>query len=514
MIAAAFGLLALFLVSGALPASAYTSMTYPSSTSASSTKSTPLPGNAGLTFSPASKVLIGPFGPYSATAASPASPSAASDSAHVVAYNGLTRDAPAAANPIPTVNCPGSGCDAVSASSGGAVGVKGLNALDDLNLFPALGNVEPADQGLCAGNGHVMETNNQGEILVFDASLNRVSSPISLDNLMGLTQIPANMGGPWSSGGDPSCLYDGNNGGHWFITEFVSTNSEASGGPFTGCFAAVANACLEAIAVSVTANPLGKYNVYFYNPNWNSKEPGAPYLLNDFAKIATTRDAFLLFYDEFPLLGGGLGGNFFNGAQELAFTKSALENGLPATSSTFNVAIENMGLYPTPDGACPGSINGGLLCWYQVIPAQAPDPTQFDNSHGGSGFMFASLDFTGAGDNRVAVFYWTGLSDLDSSKCSKCSGIRFGGDLISGELKYFDPGLLTQQKAGPTPSGDAIWSFNNNGCTAKCPEGPIASNGDGATQASFAQGQIWSAISTVVGQKYGAAAPVNYMGAA
>src|SRR5579862_8989139 len=104
MIAAAFGLLALFLVSGALPASAYTSMTYPSSTSATSTvKSTPLPGNAGLTFSPASKVLIGPFGPYSATAASPASPSAASDSAHAVAYKGLTRDAPAAANPIPTV---------------------------------------------------------------------------------------------------------------------------------------------------------------------------------------------------------------------------------------------------------------------------------------------------------------------------------------------------------------------------------------------------------------------------
>ena len=75
------------------------------------------------------------------------------------------------------------------------------------------------------------------------------------------------------------------------------------------------------------SNPFGPYNVYFLNANYNPKEPGYPNLLNDFAKIGVTRDAFLLFYDEFPLLGGGLGGGGFNGAQEFAFDKTALEKG-------------------------------------------------------------------------------------------------------------------------------------------------------------------------------------------
>ena len=55
------------------------------------------------------------------------------------------------------------------------------------------------------------------------------------------------------------------------------------------------------------------------------------FLLSDFAKISATRDAFLLFYDEFPLRGNGIGGGLFNGAQEFAFNKNALEKGLPAT---------------------------------------------------------------------------------------------------------------------------------------------------------------------------------------
>ncbi|MBV9422406.1 MAG: hypothetical protein JOZ98_05830, partial [Solirubrobacterales bacterium] len=165
-----------------------------------------------------------------------------------------------------------------------------------------LGDIEPADQGLCAGNGDVVETNNTGEILVYNTALQRQSAPIPLDTVMGLTSRA------WSSGGDPSCEYDSSNGGHWFFTEIASANPEASGGAFTGCFAAVANECYEGIAVSKGSSPFGPYYVYFLNANYNPKEPGYPYLLNDFAKIGVTRDAFLMFYDEFPLKGSGFGG--------------------------------------------------------------------------------------------------------------------------------------------------------------------------------------------------------------
>ena len=176
--------------------------------------------------------------------------------------------------PAPTVSCQplGPGCDPISRSAGGSVGVKGLNAVDSGTLATnTLGqDIEPPDQGLCAGNRYAVETNNIGEILVFNQRLRRLSSPIPLDTLMGLT------GRGWSSGGDPSCLYDAGNGGHWIYTEIASASTEASGGPFSGCFAAAANGCYEGIAVTVGSNPFGPYNVYFLNANYNPSEPGPP----------------------------------------------------------------------------------------------------------------------------------------------------------------------------------------------------------------------------------------------
>jgi hypothetical protein len=90
------------------------------------------------------------------------------------------------------------------------------------------GDIEPPDQGLYAGAGSIVEANNIGEIMVFDTALHRMSAPIPLDTLMGLT------GRGWSSGGDPSCVFDGDNGGHWFFTEIASASTEAAGGPTLG----------------------------------------------------------------------------------------------------------------------------------------------------------------------------------------------------------------------------------------------------------------------------------------
>ena len=476
-----------------------------------------------------------------------AMPSPAGRSAGVSAGVRAGVKASAGADPVtpaPTVRCQplGPGCDRISNSGGGSVGVKGLNAVDSGTLATnPLGDIEPADQGLCAGNGYVVETNNIGEILVFNQRLHRLSSPIPLDTLMGLT------GRGWSSGGDPSCLYDASNGGHWFFTEITSASTEASGGPFSGCFAAAANGCYEGIAVTVGSNPFGPYNVYFANANYNPNEPGTPFLLNDFAKIATTRDAFLLFYDEFPLnlaKAPGFGGGFFNGAQELAFDKNALEEGLPVSKSNgkpnqlFNVAIENMGLLPTPAGTCASDNifhRGGIACWFTVIPAQAPDPSQFDNSYGGSGFMLASTDFYGfaggfpsAGANQIAVWDWTGLRGLDSPNCNKCSAIQFGGQLFNNVQLYTNTenalgvGVLGAQKAGPIPLGDECGAAGLSVAIppattppASCPEGGLNTNDDGFFQVSQAQNQLWGAVDTAINQTYKSqAAPEQHAGAA
>ena len=120
--------------------------------------------------------------------------------------------------------------------------MKGLNAVDSAEQATNLvGDIEPPDQGFCAGNGYAIEANNLGELLVFNGALQRQSAVLPLDTVMGLT------GRGWSSGGDPSCVWDADNGGHWFFTEIVSASSEESGGAFGGCFGGVAHTCIEEV---------------------------------------------------------------------------------------------------------------------------------------------------------------------------------------------------------------------------------------------------------------------------
>jgi hypothetical protein len=428
-------------------------------------------------------------------------------------------------NPLPSVSCVplGPGCDHISTSAGGATSVKGMNAVDSAeNTTNTFSNVEPPDQGLCANNRYVVEDNNIGQILIFNTALQRKSPVISLDTVMGLTGLG------WSSGGDISCLYDPANGGHWFFTEIVSASPESQGGAFTGCFAGVANTCYEGIAVTDGSSPFGPYHVYFSSADYNPAEPGYPSLLNDFAKISVTRDAFLMFYDEFPLLYTtlpGFGGGFFNGAQELAFNKSALENGLPTVlkngqpNPAVTLVRENMGLIPTPDGTCFRDEvlhEGGITCWAAVIPAQ-PVAGQFDNNHGGTGFMLSSLDFYGfagisptSGDNRIAAWAWTGLSALNSKGCATCNAsVRFTGQLFSGVDQYYDPEVsfngfaasVSPQRIGPIPLGDVCGAAGLS-VLASCPEGGIQTNGDFMTQVSQAQGQLWGATATQIAQTY------------
>lgn len=151
--------------------------------------------------------------------------------------------------------------------------------------------------------------------------------------------------------------------------------------------------------------------------------------------------------------------------------------------------------------------------------------------------MIASLDFFGTGDNRVAVFDWTGLSTLNSPGCSQCGGIDFGGQLFTTQVTYQDeflacpvtdyflPGLtpaglpytfcsLAAQKAGPIPLGDNCVKFEGvPKAVGSCPEGGIATNGDGASNAFYAQGVIWTTAETVIVQNFQNTAPEVHVGA-
>ena len=445
----------------------------------------------------------------------------------------------------PTANCPShGGCESISGTNGGAkTNALALNAA--VNQLAYGYTIEPPDQAVCANSAYTMEILNVGDLQLYStSSLNPVPAGFdTLDDLMGLNSNPSTggvnsaTGLNWGSAGDVMCNYDYSNGGHWIITEIVSASPEPAS-PFSGCFAGVPDTCLEGIAVSQSSSPMGPYNVYFFNPNVVNSDPGsdanpdsggnAGVLLNDFAKQGTTKDAFLLFYDQFNLYGLGVADGAGT-AQELAFDKTALETG--ASASSINVAYENMGtapsLYPIPEngafqpgagGTCTTSSTTtyNYVCWFEVIPAQTPDPSQYDNANGGTGWMVGALDYLGLGDNRVAAFDWTGLCNLDNSCPSTFTGgVQFGGTIYTTpQVTYMDEGVpclaqyggycgLAQQKSGPIPLGDLCGIAGLSIYAASCPEGGIATNGDSATQASYADGQLWTAIPTLVDQQFG-----------
>lgn len=134
--------------------------------------------------------------------------------------------------------------------------------------------------------------------------------------------------------------------------------------------------------------------------------------------------------------------------------------------------------------------------------------------------MMGALDFFGAGDDRIAVFDWTGLSNLNSPNCNTCSGIQFGGQIFANVLFYINNGLTSTnvsgaapQRSGPIPLGDicgaAGWSVGNPP-PASCPEGGVASNSDSFTQVSQAGGRLWTATSTLITQSFASGAETHY----
>ena len=149
-----------------------------------------------------------------------------------------------------------------------------------------------------------------------------------------------------------------------------------------------------------------------------------------------------------------------------------------------------------------------------MIPAQPADGGQYDNHYGGSGFMVSALDFEtffgnpSAGSNRVAVWDWTGLSNLNSSGCRSCSGVNFGGQVFTGQPVLRPRELFGVGNRRLRRQGRFRWATNRADGLAvgaprqPCPEGAINPNADNMTQVSQGQGQLWTALPTEVNQKF------------
>ncbi|MGH9746236.1 MAG: hypothetical protein ACRD59_09030 [Candidatus Acidiferrales bacterium] len=278
----------------------------------------------------------------------------------------------------------------------GFAGFNGLSHVDQRlanngNQF----SLEPPDQGLCAGNGFVIETvndviqvyNTRGNILVGVEDMNTFFGlPAAIDR----TNI---IFGPFLS--DPRCFYDAQTQ-RWFVTELMEddgTNVGATGRNF------------NLIAVSQTADPTQPFTVFKYDVtddglNGTPAHAGCP-CFGDQPLFGTDKFGVYQTTNEF--------GQFFNGAQVYAISKSKL------------VAAANGGPAPVVIGldASQQLVPFGGLS-YSIQPATAPEQDDWDHDQGGAirngaEYFLSALQFVDTFDNRIAVWALTNTRSLNSS---------------------------------------------------------------------------------------------------
>jgi len=385
----------------------------------------------------------------------------------------------------------------VVGASSGLTSTPGLNAFDQGITHPQGGglpgvDVEPSDQGLCASSTNKIEINNT-VIYVYSGSS---TTPETLAPLESLFNTPEIFGadGPsdpsLSIQGDPRCFYD-NATGRWYASQLWLDEKDGTPQGWAGTY----------LAVSQTSDPIGTWNVYFI-PDL-SNQSGTSTCNNLPASSANSNPCF----GDQPLLGVdgnsvqistneySIFGNAPAGLDNYYFlSKSAVDSGAASVPVWWNALGSDVS---APGGA-----------WYSVDPAQSPDGNYL-SANGGTSYALSSLDFTNAGDSRIAEWAFTNTSAVDSS-----GSIGIYEVTLSSNLYGLPP--LAAQKSGPTPLGN-FWNVLNGAKSKKpLPEGPIQTNDDRMTTAAFdsSTGALIGALNTGVNQAVGGKSSRPYTGVA
>lgn len=337
-------------------------------------------------------------------------------------------------------------------------------------------SVEPPDQGLCAGNGFVMESVND-VLAIYDKSGNEIVGPVDLNTFYGYpAAINRTTGayGPFVT--DPSCYYDSDTQ-RWFqvvlTLDRIGTTSSYAGTNHLD------------IAVSQTSDPTGAWNIYRL-PAQNNGTEGTPdhgcadgFCLGDYPHIGADANAIFLTTNEFSLFGPG-----FYGAQIYAISKKALAAG----AASPNVVLFNGG-----DPSIPAPA-------FTVWPAISSGGNHA-GAHGGTEYLLSS----------DAVFYDSGTSNTlwlwSVSNTSAIDSAPLALNLNVQPLtvqEYAVPSSLAQQKPGSTPLRDC---FAAPGCAPNYLGYPnivyptpraLAVNDSRMQQVSYANGKLWGTLDTDV----------------
>lgn len=374
------------------------------------------------------------------------------------------------------------GATIATTNAGQTLSINGLNHRDQRlanngNQF----SLEPPDQGLCVGNGLVMETVND-VLRVYTTAGQPVSGVADLNTFYGYPaqfDRTADVVGPQIT--DPSCYFDPDT--HRWFHVVLTLDVDAKGD---------LNLVNHLdIAVSQSADPTGSWHIYKI-PVTDDGTSGTPKhtdcpCVGDYPHIGADANGFFITTNEYPWLTNG-----FNGAQLYAMSKKGLTTGRNSTFVTF----ENLKV----------AGNAGFTVWPAISPA-----SKYASEQRGTEYFLSSMAAPEAGnttgiDNRIAVWALTNTRSL--------SGGTPDLDLKSQTLQVGTYAIppASEQKAGTTPLRDCLNDRSNRfgkglGCWflffdqapgAREVESHLDSNDSRMQQVTYVNGVLWGALDTAV----------------
>jgi hypothetical protein len=342
-------------------------------------------------------------------------------------------------------------------------------------------SIVPPDQGLCVGNGFVLESTND-VLQIFDTRGNALTPVTDLNSFYGYPPAIDRTNiifGPEPT--DPSCLFDAATDRFFHVVLTLEVDPED--GALTG------DNHLD-LAVSKTGNPLDGFNIYQL-PVQDDGTQGTPGhvgcpCIGDYPHLGADRFGFYLVTNEYPLTDSdGVFGNGYNGSQFYAFSKKALAAG---AASVNVVQFES----PTLNDGTPS---------FTPWPAQA-HPSDFVNRENGTEYFLQStaaeetLNDEGI-DHRLGFWKLTNTRSLETSSPAPV----LSSAIIRSETYGVPP--RSEQKAGSAPLKDCLNTPSCSQLVLGAPdpftevEGPLDSNDTRMQQTWLAGGKLYGALDTI-----------------
>jgi len=340
-------------------------------------------------------------------------------------------------------------------------------------------STEPPDQGLavggttqCLGGPCVLIAVNSA-IAVYTTSglLLGSASMNQFFNLPSAINRTTGEFGPFLA--DPRIYFDSATN-RWFVS-ILQIDLD----PKTGAFGQH-SALLVAVSLSTTPSSFSLYKLDGTNDGTGGTptHPHCP-CFGDQPLIGADTNAFWISTNEFPIAGPG-----FNGAQVYALDKAALVSG-----GTVNVQHVLQG----------GPLAEGIA--YTVQPATIPPGGAYESRNAGTQYFLSALEFFGGLDNRIAIWAATNTASIKTTPAIKIQNEIVGNTLVYGQPPAAEqPNIPVGQICSPSLFmlvGCGLLNGTLLGAPFNIHAPLVKTNDDRMQQVTFANGKLWSTVTTV-----------------